>query len=162
MDALPAGGPGGFWLQADGCGSKALWVEFEVTATGKALLTCRWQSFARARDLRWRCTLHFRYDGTATLYVRIFGEDGPRVGCCPESDSDDDGDADDGRRGGIVADDDLALGDGRVASSSGGFSSAKSSSDDDSDKPLRHRARIGREDESGRRHAPAKREEGSE
>ena len=30
--------------------------------------------FARARGLIRRCTLHFRYDNTATLFVRVFGE----------------------------------------------------------------------------------------
>ena len=48
-----------------------------------------WQTFARARGLGRRCTLHFQYDGDATLYMRVFGEDGRRVGCFPE---DDDGD----------------------------------------------------------------------
>ena len=47
---------------------------------------CGWQTFARARGLgRW-CTLHFKFDGDATLYVRVFGENGRRIGCCPEGD----------------------------------------------------------------------------
>ena len=45
--------------------------------------------FTRARGLGRQCTLHFKYDGDATLYVRVFGEDGRRVGCCPEDDDDD-------------------------------------------------------------------------
>ena len=45
--------------------------------------------FARARGLSLRCTLHFKFDGDATLYVRVFGEDGRRIECCPE---DNDGD----------------------------------------------------------------------
>ena len=37
------------------------------------------------------CTLHFKYDSLATLYVRVFRGDGRRVGCYPEDSSDDDG-----------------------------------------------------------------------
>ena len=38
----------------------------------------------RSRGLGRRCTLHFKYDGDATLYVRVFGEDGCHTGCCPK------------------------------------------------------------------------------
>ena len=47
-------------------------MEAEVTAAGNVFQKRGWQSFAHARDLRGRCTLHFRYDSVATLYVRIF------------------------------------------------------------------------------------------
>ena len=103
-----------------------------VTAASNGFLNRGGQPFARARDLCGRCTLHFRYDGVAILYMRIFVEDGPRVGCCLESNSNDDGDDDGRRRGGVVIGDDLAIGGGCVASSRGGFSSAESSSGDDS------------------------------
>jgi hypothetical protein len=85
---LPSG-LDGLWVQADGCCSKASWVSVEVTAVGGIDLTRGWQTFAHARGLRKRCTLHFTYDGLATLYVRVFGEDGMRAGCCPEDSSDD-------------------------------------------------------------------------
>ena len=86
---LPAAGPGGLWLQADGCCSRASWVTVEISVTGNMALAQGWQTFAHTHGLgRW-CTLHFNYDGDATLYVRVFGEDRRRVGCCPE---DDDGD----------------------------------------------------------------------
>ena len=49
-------------------------------------MTRGWQTFARARGLSRRCSLHLKFDGDATLYVRVFGEDGRRVGCCPEDD----------------------------------------------------------------------------
>ena len=110
-------------------------MEAEVTTVNNVFLNRGWQPFARAHGLQGRCTLHFRYVGVATLYVRVFGEDGRHLGCCPESDNDNDDDDDDGRRGGIIAGDDLALGDGRAASNSGGFSSVESSNDDDSDEP---------------------------
>ena len=53
---------------------------------GNTALARGWQTFARARGLSRRCTLDFKFDGDATLYVRVFGEDGRRAGCCPESD----------------------------------------------------------------------------
>ena len=81
VDELPAPGPGGLWLQADGCCSKASWVAVETSAAGNIALARGWQTFARARGLGRRCTLHFKYDGGSTLYVRVFGEDGCRAGC---------------------------------------------------------------------------------
>ena len=86
LGELPAGAPGGLWLQADGCCSRASWASLEVSAARSLALTRGWQTFARARGLSCRCTLHFKFDGDATLYVRVFGEDGRRVGCCPEGD----------------------------------------------------------------------------
>ena len=72
-------------------------MSVEVTASGDVYLTRGWQTFASARGLKGRSTLHFKYDGLATLFVRVFGAGGARVGCCPEDsgDDDDDGDADD-------------------------------------------------------------------
>src|SRR3954466_12911274 len=86
LGELPAGAPGGLWLQAEGCCSRSSWAALEVSANGGLALTHGWQAFARARGLGRRCTLHFRFDGDATLYVRVFGEDGRRAGCCPEED----------------------------------------------------------------------------
>ena len=98
LGELPAGAPGGLRLQADGCCSRASWASLEVSAAGSLALARGWQTFARARGLSRRCTLHFKFDGDATLYVRVFGEDGRCAGCCPEDDdrgrepsSDDDG-----------------------------------------------------------------------
>ena len=81
---LPASGPGGLWLQADGCCSRASWVAVEFSVEGNIALPRGWQTFARARGLGRRCTLHFRYDGGSILHARVFGEDGRRAGCCPE------------------------------------------------------------------------------
>ena len=136
---LPATGAGGLWLQVDDCCSKASWVTVEVSTIGNAALARGWQTFAHARGLGRRCSLHFKYDGNATLYVRAFGEDGRRVGCCPEDND-----------GGEV----LGLGDGRDEGEGepapGGVRSSPSfsgsSSDDNSpgggrDQPPRCRAR---------------------
>ena len=86
LGELPAGAPGGLWLQADGCCSWASWASLEVSAARSLALIRGWQTFARARGLSRRCTLHFKFDGDATLYVRLFGEDGRPAGCCPEDD----------------------------------------------------------------------------
>ena len=37
---LPASGPGGLWLQADGCCSKASWVAVETSTAGNIVLSC--------------------------------------------------------------------------------------------------------------------------
>ena len=83
---LPADGPGGLWLQADSYCSRASWVAVEISVAWNVALAHGWQTFAHARGLGRRCTLHFKFDGDATLYVRVFGEDGRRAGCCPEGD----------------------------------------------------------------------------
>ena len=83
---LPAGGLDSLWLQADGCCSKASWASLEVSVTGNSALTRGWQTFARVCGLSRWWTLHFKFDGDATLYARVFGEDGRRAGCYPEND----------------------------------------------------------------------------
>jgi hypothetical protein len=70
-------------------------VSVEFSASGDAYLTRGWQTFARARGLKGRSTLHFNYDGITTLLVRVFGAVGLRVGCFPEDSGDDDDDDDD-------------------------------------------------------------------
>ena len=70
-------------------------MEVEVTSIGHVFLTRGWKSFVRARGLKGRRTLHFKYDGAATLFVRFFGVDGSRLGCCPEGNDDIDHPSDD-------------------------------------------------------------------
>ena len=118
-----------------------------------------WQTFARARGLSCRCTLHFKFDGDATLYMRVFGEDGRRAGCCPKdddrgslpspgTDQDEDGDW---RTGGGA----------RGSLSFGDPFSGSSSSSGGRDQPPRWRARLGEGSGSARCRGPVKREEGS-
>ena len=133
VDELPTSGPGGLWLLADGCCSKASWVAVETSAAGNIALASGWQTFARARGLGRRCTLHFKFDGDATLYVRVFGEDGRRAGCCPE---DNDGDEVLGLGDGHDEDEgELALGGGHGSPSCGCSSSGESSSNGGYDQP---------------------------
>ena len=154
LGELPAGAPGGLWLQADGCCSRASWASLEVSAAGSLALTRGWQTFARARGLSRRCTLHFKFDGDATLYVRVFGEDGRRAGCCPEND--------DRGRGSSPGDDEddsaRVVGGGRGSSSFDGSSSGSGSSSGGRDQPPRRRARLEGGSGSARRRASVKRE----
>ena len=135
--------------------SRASWVVVEVSDAGNIALAHGWQTFARARGLGGRCTLHFKYDGDVTLYVRVFGEDGRRVGCCPEDNN---------------GDEVLGLGDGRDegegepapigsrgSSSFSGSSSGDSSSSGGYDQPPRRALFEGGSGSSHRR-APVKRE----
>ena len=79
--------------------------------------------------------MHFKFDGDATLYVRVCGEDGRRAGCCPEDDDGDevlglgdDRDEDEGEP---------TLGADRVSSGYGSSSPSDSSSNGSYDQPPR-------------------------
>ena len=113
-----------------------------------------WQTFARTRSLGRRCTLHFKFDGDATLYVRVFGEDGLRAGCCPEGDdrgwepsSGDDGGSSARAAGGLWG-----------SSSFSGSSSGCDSSSGGRGQPPRNRICLGGGSVSARRRTPVKRE----
>ena len=159
VDELPAPGLGGLLLQADGCCIKASWVAVETSAAGNIALARGWQTFARARSLGTRCTLHFRYDGESTLYVRVFGEDGRRAGCCPEANDGDEvlglGDGRDEDEG------ELALDDGHGSSGDDGSTSGESSSSGGYYQPPRRRACFEVGGGSSRLRALVKHEEGS-
>lgn len=160
-EELPAGGPGGLWLQADGCCGRASWVELEVTPAGNVFLNRGWQAFARARGLVGRRTLHFKYDGAAMLYIKVFREDGRLLGCCPEDDGGD-GDHPSNGDGGDGLDSELALSGGREFFSSRGTSSGQSSSDDNYSEPPRHDAWTREDDEAPHRRAPVEEEDNSD
>ena len=132
---LPEEGPDGVWLQADGCCSGAFWVGVEVLASGDVFLGHGWQSFARARRLQGKCTLHFKYDGVSSLLVKAFSEGGRRLGCCPEVDDDEEG-GDDLLRGSSSSEGELSLGRPRGSPLCG--SSSSSSSGGYPGRPLRH------------------------
>ena len=144
----------GPWLQADGCYSKASWVAVKASATGNIALARGWQTFARARGLGRRCTLHFRYDGGSTLYVRVFGEDGRRAGYCPEDD-------DRGREpspGDDGEDSARVTGGAQGSPSFTGSSSSGDSSSSGRGQPPRRRTCLGGGSLSARRRASVKRE----
>lgn len=128
----------------------------EISITGNVALARGWQTFARARGLGRRCTLHFKYDGDATLYIRVFGEDGRRVGCCLEDDDGDEvvglGDCRDEGEG------EPAPGSDRSSSSFSGSSSGGISSSGGRDQPPRRRACYEGGSGSSHRRALVKRE----
>ena len=70
-------------------------------------------------------TLHFKYNGVTTLFVKILGEEGGRLGYCPEGDSSggDHLSNDEGHGGGGILGGELALGNGRDTFSNNGTSS---------------------------------------
>ena len=92
-------------------------------------------------------------------YVRGFGEDGRRAGCCPETNDGEEvlglGDGRDEDEG------EPALGGDRVSSSYGGSSSGDSSSSGGYDQLPRRRTRFEGGSGSSHRRASVKREEGS-
>ena len=126
----------------------------EVSVTGNAALARGWQTFSHAWGLCRRCTLHFKYDGDATLYVRVFGEDGRRAGCYPEDD-------DRGREpspGDDGEDSDRVIGGAQGSPSFTGSSSGGDSSSGGRGQPPRRRICLGGGNVSARRRALVKRE----
>nr|XP_020164295.1 B3 domain-containing protein Os03g0212300-like [Aegilops tauschii subsp. strangulata] len=119
-EELAADTPLGLWLQPDGYCNKSSLVAAEFTPSGYVYLTRGWKSFARARGLKEGYTLLFKFDGAATLFVKIFGEAGGRLECCMESDS-----SSSGHSSGDDSGDD------------GSDSHGRSGSDADSDEPPR-------------------------
>ena len=135
------------------------WVAVEISVTGNIALARGWQTFSHAHRLGRRCILHFKYNGAATLFVRVFGEDGRRARCCPE---DSDGDEVLGLGDGCDEDEgELALGDGHDSSNTGSSSTGESSSSGGYDQLPRHCARFKDGGGSSRRCTPMNREEAS-
>lgn len=96
-----------------GCYNKSSWVEVEVSPAGFVFLNRGWKSFARTHGFKEGHILHFKFDGAAALFVKVFGEAGGRLGCCMES-----------------------------CNSSGHFSSGGSESDDQPDEPPCCRVKV--------------------
>jgi hypothetical protein len=118
--------PLGLWVQADGYCNGPSWVATEFTPSGFMFLKRGWKSFALARGLKRGHVLQFKYDGAATLFVKIFGISDNRLECCTESE--------DGSYSGSSSEDDSDSG----AAPSGGSGSDDScprvkSEDEDSD-----------------------------
>ncbi|XP_073358041.1 uncharacterized protein [Aegilops tauschii subsp. strangulata] len=86
-EELVADAPLGLWLQLDSCCKESSWVAAEFTPSGYMCLTRGWKLFAHAYGVKEGHTLHFKFDGAATLFVKIFRAAGDRLECCMESDS---------------------------------------------------------------------------
>ncbi len=141
----------------DGCYCRASWATLEISVVGNVALARGWQMFARARGLGRRCTLHFQFDGDATLYMRVFGEDGRHAGCYPEENDGEEvlglGDGRDEEEGEPA---------GRASSGYGGSSLGDSSNSGGYDQPPRCRARFEGGSGSSHHRASMKREEESD
>ena len=66
------GRPTDFLLQVDSCLNGPSWVEVEYTIDEFTLLGRGWKAFARSCHLTRGQYLAFKYDGDATLSVKIF------------------------------------------------------------------------------------------
>jgi hypothetical protein len=101
-------------------------VAAEFTPSGFMFLKQGWKSFALARGLKRGHLLHFKYDGAATLFVKIFGVFGSRLEYCAESE--------DGSYSGSSSEDDNDSGTSPSdGSGSGGSFPRIKSEDEDSD-----------------------------
>nr|XP_040254094.1 B3 domain-containing protein Os03g0212300-like [Aegilops tauschii subsp. strangulata] len=79
---IPPRGPVELWLQHDGCCGQASEAEVEVVESGDVFMTRGWGVIACACHPEGGHAIHFEYDGASTLFFRVFGEDGRRLGCC--------------------------------------------------------------------------------
>lgn len=79
----------GLWRQPNGCCNGSSWVATDFSSLPPDFMFMRrgWKPFARARGLMEGHTLLFKYGGAATLFMKIFGTAGYRMGSCMESDS---------------------------------------------------------------------------
>ncbi|KAE8798959.1 hypothetical protein D1007_25678 [Hordeum vulgare] len=59
----------------------------EFNSLGFLFLGHGWTSFALAQGLQEGHVLHFKFDGTATLFVKVFGRIGGRLECYMEGGS---------------------------------------------------------------------------
>ncbi|KAE8770678.1 l-ascorbate oxidase-like protein [Hordeum vulgare] len=85
-EAMEGGGPT-LWLHVNGCGNGAVPVVAERTRPWTLFLGRGWKSFARAHNLWDRHVLRFKKVAENTLFVKLYGSSGARLGCCEESSS---------------------------------------------------------------------------
>ena len=83
---LPPRGPVELWLQYAGCHNLATRAEVEVVPPGDVFMTRGWGEVARACHAEGALAIHFEYDGAATLFFKVFNEEGERLECCPGGD----------------------------------------------------------------------------
>ena len=84
---LPPRGPVELLLRHAGCRSSATGAEDEVVPPGDVFMTQGWGEIARACCVEGALAIHFEYDGAATLFFKVFNEEGERLECCPEGSS---------------------------------------------------------------------------
>ena len=81
-DVMPPRGPLELWLQHADCSAPATGAEIEVVPTGKIFMTRGWGEVARVCRARGALVIHFAYDGTFTLFFKVFDAEGRRLECC--------------------------------------------------------------------------------
>ena len=78
---MPPRGPLEPWLQHAECDTPATGAEIEVVSPGKIFMTRRWGEVARVCRTEGALAIHFMYDGTSTLFFKVFDEEGRRLEC---------------------------------------------------------------------------------
>ena len=63
------------------------WGEVEVVSSRDVFMTRGWGEVARACRAEGALVIHFEYHGAATLFFKVFNEQGERLECCPGGDS---------------------------------------------------------------------------
>ena len=80
---MPPRGPLELWLQHADCSARPTGAELEAVPTGKIFMTRGWGEVARVCRARGALAIHFKYDGAATLFFKVFDAAGRRLECCP-------------------------------------------------------------------------------
>ena len=75
------------WMQHTKCCSLATRAEVKVVPSGDVFLTRGWGEVARACRAEGALAIHFEYDGAATLFFKVFNEEGKQLECCPGGDT---------------------------------------------------------------------------
>ncbi|KAE8809215.1 hypothetical protein D1007_14260 [Hordeum vulgare] len=79
--------PLGMWLQLDGCCNGPTWVATEFNSLGFLFLKREWKSFTLVQSLHDGHVLHFKFDESAMLFVKVFRSFSERLDCCMEDSS---------------------------------------------------------------------------
>ena len=56
----------------------------ETVSPGKIIMIRGWGDVAWVCHAEGALAIHFEYDGTSTLFFKVFDEEGCRLECCPE------------------------------------------------------------------------------
>ena len=79
---MPPRGPLELWLQHADCDAPATGAEVETVSPGKIFMTRGWGEVARVCRAEGALAIHFRYDGTSTMFFKVFDKEGRRLECC--------------------------------------------------------------------------------
>ncbi|KAE8815403.1 hypothetical protein D1007_07252 [Hordeum vulgare] len=77
----------GLWIQPYRCDNGPSWVATEFNSLAFLFLRRGCKSFAFAQGLLNGHILHLKFDGAATLFVKVFGGARKCLGCCMEDSS---------------------------------------------------------------------------